>query len=628
MKKILYAVLTISFIFILIPSVVEAISKFFPVTPWNSDKDNTVYEIIVVYKELDHSASTKQWNTIISTVNYFTNNGLSNNNEFIYMGRTFKLSKIYENEHWPIICSGKDPNNKLKNVVAILGPITSSCAVEMIENYEVEIPVISSFATLPSLNHKARKFFHRTVPDDNLRVDKLIQLWEQDATRNPTDRDLIIYDSKNIYSSDSYAKVSNNIEKLHTVDFIDAAHARTNSYEASARYESIFVMANQAEPSISSAIKQVKKDQYANHQEHRPKFFAKTEYADSLLLDSPGSIVAMTPTLLSYNRQDENTFLDVERKNLNQRSASSFLAFEALYKAIGQVSRFGTKCKSESKVDVLRCEIIQHLKTSYRSQLIGNKIEFNGTTGDIDMTFLVKAEIRTLGTQFKYAPPTQNLPSLVSIFYNNGYRGVWLGDPVEINIETTKNSPFLINFKYVSPDWIPHGMFKQSIEDLFSFDHTFELNEKQYAFHPYFIGVYRVEVAGLGPDLRQSAGKHEIDIVPPRGLFVMVLLALVIAILVSFITPPVNQRINRSRLVLEVVGAALFLYFMTVTLRGFNLPGAPTLSFSSEPVTNLVYCAIIAGTVRMKIFAYFINPIIERFIPSDNKIAEQNRRHS
>jgi hypothetical protein len=376
-------------------------------------------------------------------------------------------------------------------------------------------------------------------------------------------------------------------------------------------------MANQAESRISKAIKKVKKEQYYNHEEHRPKFFAKTEFADSMLFDSPGSIVAMTPTLLSYNSLDLNTFLNVERKNLNQRSASSFLAFEALYTAIGRATNLGSNCKNENSVDLLRCGIIQHLKTSYRSQLIGNKIEFNGTTGDIDMKFLVKAEIRTFGTQFNYAPPTQNLPSLVSVFYKKGYRGVWLGDPVEISLETTRNNPYLVNFNYVAPDWIPSGAFRNTIESLFSFDHTFEINEKEYAFHPYFIGVYKIEVAGLGPDLRQSAGKHEVDIVPPKGLFLTIILALGVATMVSFITPPVSQRLNKSRLVLEVIGAALFLYFMTVTLRGFNVPAAPTLSFSNEPVTNLVYCAIIAGTIRLKIFAYFINPIIKRFTPPE-----------
>lgn len=615
MKKVLYTVLAISFIFILIPSIIEVFSKFYSKAS-SDDKDN-YYEIIVVHKESDHSASINQWNTITSTVNYFTHNGLNDNNQFSYLGRKFKLSKFYESEHGKIICSGIDPENKLKKVIAILGPITSTCALEMIKEYKKEIPVISSFATLPLLNQDARKFFHRTVPDDNFRVDKLVQIWQHDTTRNLRNRDLIIYDSNNIYSSDSYVKVSNHISKLHTVNFIDVSENGTSSYDNSARYESIFVMANQEEPKISDAIRKVKKDQYYNHEEHRPKFFAKTEYADSILFDSPGSVVAMTPTLLSYNSLDLNTFLNVDRKNLNQRSASSFLAFEALYTAIGRATNLGSDCINKNEVDLLRCEIIQHLRTSYRSQLIGNKIEFNGTTGDLDMKFLVKAEIRTFGTQFNYAPPTQILPSLVSIFYNKGYRGVWLGDPVEINLETTRKNPFLVKFNYVAPDWIPTGGFKNTIERLFSFEHTFEINEKKYAFHPYFMGVYKIEVAGLGPDLRQSAGKHEVDIVPPKGLFLMILLALVVAIIVSIITPPVNQRLNKSRLVLEVIGAALFLYFMTVTLRGFNLPAAPTLSFSNEPVTNLVYCAIIAGTIRLKIFAYFINPIIKRFMPPE-----------
>jgi hypothetical protein len=182
--------------FILIPSIIELFSKVYFKT--DSDNDNNYYEIIVVHKESNHSASINQWNTVTSTVNYFTHNGLNNDNQFDYLGRKFKLSKFYESEHREIICSGIDPTNKLKNVIAILGPITSTCAREMINEYKKEIPVISSFATLPLLNQDARKFFHRTVPDDNFRVEKLVQLWKHDATINLKNMDLIIYYSSNI----------------------------------------------------------------------------------------------------------------------------------------------------------------------------------------------------------------------------------------------------------------------------------------------------------------------------------------------------------------------------------------------------------------------------------------------
>ncbi|WP_412972693.1 hypothetical protein [Glaciecola sp. MF2-115] len=624
MKKTLYTVLIFTFILILIPSIIETFSDFFSSRQQTTDKSEIIKEIIVVHKEIGHDASNKQWDTITSAVNYLTEQGIKNN-QFTYLGQKFQLSKLYEKDAREIICSGDDPNNRLQNVIAILGPITSSCALEMINNYEVEIPVISSFATLPSINTIGRKFFHRTVPGDNFRIDKLIQLWRQDATRNIRNRDLIIYESGNIYSSDSFTEVHNEVSKLHTVHFIDVSSSNADTYDSAQRYESIFVMANQADPKILNAIKRVKKEQYYNHGEHRPKFFAKTEYADSLLFDSPGSIVAMTPSLLSYNNTDSSTFLDIERKNLSQRSASSFLAFEALYTAIARTIRLDSNCNTENAIQLFRCGIIEHLKTPYNSNLIGNKIEFIATTGDIDMKFLVKAEIRAFGTQFKYAPPDQSLPSLVTINYKKQNKGVWLGDPVEIYVESTKNTPFLVNFRYSAPNWIPNGKFKRILESLFSFDHTFEVSEKEYSFHPRFIGAYTVEVAKLGPDLRQSAGKHVVNIVPPKGLFLMILLSLLVAAVVSFITPPVNQRLNKTRLILEVIGAALFLYFITVTLRGFNLPAAPTLSFSNEPVTNLVYCAIIAGTVRLKIFAYFINPIIKRFTPQSESAELPNK---
>jgi ABC-type branched-subunit amino acid transport system substrate-binding protein len=626
MKKVLSLVVAVSFVFILIPSLIEAVFKFIPIDALGSNEQDTIYEIIVVHKELGHGASIKQWNTIISTANYFTNSGLSDSNQFSYLGRKFQIRKFYEDQDRDIICSGLDPDSRLKNVIAILGPITSTCAKEMTEKYQQEIPVVSSFATLPALNATERKFFHRTVPDDHLRIERLLQLWKQTATHNPNNRDLIIYEGNNIYSSDSYKKVKSNLSQLHIVNEVDTDNLTNSTYDDSKRYESIFVMADQARPLISQEIRRVKKEQYANHDGHKPRFFAISENADSLLLDSPGSIVAMTPTLLSYNRLDSNTFLDVEKKDLNQRSASSFLAFEALYRAIERATKKGSQCLDLEIVEALRCGIIQHIKTSYRSELIGNKVEFNQTTGDIDMTNLVKAEIRTLGTRFTYDPPTENLPSLVSIFYKKGYQGVWLGDPVEINFESTRDSSFKVEFLYTAPSWIPNGYFKKTIEDLFSFTENFLANERQFSFHPYFMGVYSVEVTGLGADLRQSAGKHEISIVPPRGLFIMIFGSLVIAIIVSVITPPANQRLNKRRLVLEVVSSAIFLYFMTVTLRGFNLPGAPTLSFSSEPVTNLVYCAVIAGTVRMKIFVYFINPIIKRFTPIDTKLVEPEKK--
>jgi hypothetical protein len=338
MKKVLSIVVVTSFIFILIPSLLETLFKFIPVDVLGSNDQNTVYEIIVVHKELGHSASIKQWNTIISTANYFTNSGLSDDNQFNYLGRKFKLTKFYEDQDRDIICSGVDPNKRLKNVIAILGPITSTCAKEMTEKYQQEIPVISSFATLPALNGTERQFFHRTVPDDHLRIERLIQLWKKMATHNPTNRDLIIYEGQNIYSSDSYKQVKSHLSQLHLVDEIDTDNLTNISYDGLQRYESIFVMADQARPLISQHIRRVKREQYAKHDGHKPRFFAISENADSILLDSPGSIVAMTPTLLSYNRQDSNTFLDVEKSDLKQRSASSFLAFEALYRAIGRVN--------------------------------------------------------------------------------------------------------------------------------------------------------------------------------------------------------------------------------------------------------------------------------------------------
>lgn len=626
MKKFLYVIVIVSFITILLPSVINLLffTMIAPKTDSITPKEN-VYEIAVVYKSKDHNASIKQWRTIVSAVNYFTENGLSEQYQFSLFGKRFQLVKYYEDADELLICNGVDDKNVLANTIAILGPITSDCAKSITDNKK-GIPTITSFATLPILNPQNRDFFYRTVPSDDLRIAQLLRFWTKNASQNRATNNLIIYDSNKAFSKNSFQKVKDEISKKHpSVHFIDVSNTEPSTYESDSVYESFFVLVNQESVPVADAIKNVKIEQYKNHTQNKPVFYVITELADELLFDTPNSVLAMTPTLVPYNRQNSKTFLSIESEALSQRSASTFLAFEALFRAIERTSYSATKCGELNSVTVLRCGIIENLAKSYLSELIGNIIEFNSNTLDINPTYLVQAEIRTLSTNFGYESISETLPPLVTVDYINGRKARWLGAPVELKFGSTGNSAFKIQFNYRAPDWLPQGFFRENVEKFFTFSKDFLVSDEYFSFHPAFIGSYSIKVGGLGSDFRQSAGRHTIPIYPPVDLFYMIVLSLIIASGATIVAPTRIQKLDKIRLILEVTGAAIFLYLITVTLRGFSLPGAPTLSFSKEPITNLIYCAIIAGTIKLRIFIYFLEPIIARFTPAKSSENAQKR---
>ncbi len=603
-------------IVIILPSSVDIISHLGLSINSASKSNDEVYKIAVIHKKEYHKASAKQWNTIKSAANYFTNNGVVEN-EFSLLGNRYEFIDLYEDSQLGNICEtiGNTPND-LKNVIAILGPITSSCTLSMLEKNNLNIPIITSFATGPNLNINDKDFFFRTVPNDNFRVAKLLEKWNTGIARGSIENDLIIYDSENPYSKPSYDLVNSFIdeESDHQLFAIDITHTSNPDLHDDVKFNTVFVMLSPE--SVKDIIGKINDIQYTKHQRNRPKYVAKTEVADTKLFSHPGSLIAMTPTLVSYNILNDSNFLNVKRDQLQNRSASSFLAFEVLFRALEYVSNNGLgRCTQQSDTtSQWRCAMIERLNQPFRSELIGNEIKFN-KTGDIETHLLVDAEIRELGTDFTLSSSDRNSPTLVSILLDGNQKSSWLGSPQNIIFNSNTSSEITARFDYMAPEWIRFSLLRKFLNSALSYSKNLTTTQTPYQFHPWFIGTYSIQLTGLSLDLRQSPGKHELIIGPPVHLFYTLMIALLVATIVTMNSSSTFSYPKWKKIGLEAALSSLFLYFMTVTLRGYEVPLAPTLSFSDNAVTNTIYCGIIAGTIRLRIFKYFITPIMKRFSP-------------
>ncbi|NMP33392.1 hypothetical protein HII17_17735 [Thalassotalea sp. M1531] len=609
MKKFAYLILLLSTVIIFIPSVLE-ITSGMVTESIKPNKIKNTFKIVVVHKEKSHKASEKQWQTISSAANYFVDDKIGSK-KFNLQNNEFQFVEYYEDIHQDIICENKG-GAEFDNVIAIFGPITSGCAMSMLDN-KLTIPTITSFATGPVLNPKGESFFYRSVPNDTYRVAELLKTWRPDIDNSVGEHSLIIYKSDNQYSLPSAELVKNYIDNKHQIDYIDVAELQPfDKYKRNIKYNTIFVLINPT--TVEDLIRTVKHAQISDHN-ISPKFVVKAEAADTKLFNHRGSLVALTPTLELYNSPIKSSFLSIGKDKLHERSASSFLAFEAIYKAIEYATNnTPNACANEtSEVNKWRCTINTRLKEPFRSELIGNEIEFDKDNGDIKTHFLHKAEIRKLGTNFSLSTIDKELPPLVNIKLQGNRNTMWLGAPQKILFDTQSEEEIVVKFNYTPPDWIPNGEIRRGLTSLLSTSKKITNISLPYEFHPLFIGKYNVNISGLGDDLRQSSGKHEIVVSPPLYLFVAILVALFVALIIAGTDREHQEVVSKKKILIDVFLSSLFLYIMTVTLRGYSLPLAPTLSFSDDPLTNALYCGIVAGSIRMKIFNYLITPIVKRF---------------